>query len=223
MLWWKAVAVTETVETDESDGTLGTLRNPAGPGRRTAGMGRVGLVTVAGVVVLGVVGWPGWWQTGPGTALAGWGGVGDALVVLEVGGLLWWRSWPLGCFALAETGAFGYATLGFAATPAGYAGLVATGIVAWRDPRAAVRVSCLAIAAAGIVTIGVLRSVSASPAAIVANLLLVGVAEPVKAFETRSQDFFCASVWMVGLLIHATVGSLGGVGRRPQKRCGLAA
>ena len=48
-------------------------------------------------------------------------------------------------------------------------------------------------------------------------------AEPVKAFETRTQDFFCVSVWMVGLLIQATVGSLGGVGRRPQNRRGLAA
>ena len=44
------------------------------------------------------------------------------------------------------------------------------------------------------------------------------IAEPVKAFETEAQDFFCGSVWMVGLLIQATVGSLGGVGRRPQKR-----
>jgi hypothetical protein len=47
--------------------------------------------------------------------------------------------------------------------------------------------------------------------------------EPVKAFETRTQDVFCVSVWMVGLLIQATAGSLGGVGRRPQKRRGLAA
>jgi hypothetical protein len=47
--------------------------------------------------------------------------------------------------------------------------------------------------------------------------------EPVKTFETSCQDFFCVSLVMVGLLIQATVGSLGGVGRRPQKRCGLAA
>jgi hypothetical protein len=49
------------------------------------------------------------------------------------------------------------------------------------------------------------------------------VPEPVKTFETSCQDFFCVSLVMVGLLIQATVGSLGGVGRRPQKRCGLAA
>ena len=48
-------------------------------------------------------------------------------------------------------------------------------------------------------------------------------AESVKAFETSLQDFFCVSVLMVGLLIQATVGSLGGVGRRPQNRRGLAA
>ncbi|MHB8296497.1 MAG: AfsR/SARP family transcriptional regulator, partial [Acidimicrobiales bacterium] len=42
--------------------------------------------------------------------------------------------------------------------------------------------------------------------------------EPVKTFETKSQDFFCRSLWTVGLLIQATVGSLGGEGRRPQKR-----
>ncbi len=42
--------------------------------------------------------------------------------------------------------------------------------------------------------------------------------EPVKASETRCQDFFCRSVWMVGLLIQATAGSLGGEGRRPQNR-----
>ena len=56
------------------------------------------------------------------------------------------------------------------------------------------------------------------------NLHDIGIgAEPVKAFETEVQDFFCASVWMVGLLIQATVGGLGGVGRRPQNRPGLAA
>ncbi|MHB8295384.1 MAG: hypothetical protein ACYDH5_12315 [Acidimicrobiales bacterium] len=48
-------------------------------------------------------------------------------------------------------------------------------------------------------------------------------AEPVKTFETKSQDFFCRSLWTVGLLIQETVGSLGGEGRRPQKRRGLAA
>ena len=50
-----------------------------------------------------------------------------------------------------------------------------------------------------------------------------GVPEPVKAFETSAQDFFCASFSMLGLLIHAAVGSLGGLGRRFPKRHGLAA
>lgn len=40
------------------------------------------------------------------------------------------------------------------------------------------------------------------------------MAEPVKPFETRVHDFFCALLVMVGLLIQAMVGSLGGVGRR---------
>ena len=55
-------------------------------------------------------------------------------------------------------------------------------------------------------------------------------AEPVKGFETSGQDFFCASpssspvsVWMVGLLIQAAVGSRGGLGRRFPNRAGLAA
>src|ERR1039458_8157770 len=47
--------------------------------------------------------------------------------------------------------------------------------------------------------------------------------EPVKAFETSAQDFFCASLSMVGLLIHAAVGSLGGLGLRFPNRHGLAA
>ena len=51
----------------------------------------------------------------------------------------------------------------------------------------------------------------------------LGQAEPVKTFETSSQSFFCASFSIVGLLIHATVGSLGGEGRRWRKRPGLAA
>src|SRR5918994_1097845 len=38
--------------------------------------------------------------------------------------------------------------------------------------------------------------------------------EPVKEFETIRQPFFCASFPIVGLLIHATVGSFGGDGRR---------
>jgi hypothetical protein len=48
-------------------------------------------------------------------------------------------------------------------------------------------------------------------------------AEPVKAFETSAQDFFCASLSMVSLLIHAAVGSLGGLGLRFPNRHGLAA
>jgi hypothetical protein len=48
-------------------------------------------------------------------------------------------------------------------------------------------------------------------------------AEPVKEFETIRQPFFCASLSIVGLLIHATVGSFGGDGRRWRNRAGLAA
>jgi hypothetical protein len=48
-------------------------------------------------------------------------------------------------------------------------------------------------------------------------------AEPVKDFETTTYDFFCTSVSIVGLLIHAAVGSLGGLGRRLPNRHGLAA
>lgn len=48
-------------------------------------------------------------------------------------------------------------------------------------------------------------------------------AEPVKEFETIRQPFFCTSLSIVGLLIHATVGSFGGDGRRWRNRAGLAA
>jgi hypothetical protein len=48
-------------------------------------------------------------------------------------------------------------------------------------------------------------------------------AEPVKAVETSTHDYFCTSVSMVGLLIHAAVGSLGGLGLRFPNRQGLAA
>jgi hypothetical protein len=50
-----------------------------------------------------------------------------------------------------------------------------------------------------------------------------GATEPVKPFETTAYDFFCASVSIVGWLIHAAVGSLGGLGRRFPNRHGLAA
>ena len=45
--------------------------------------------------------------------------------------------------------------------------------------------------------------------------------EPVKDFETALGYLFCMSVSRDGSLIHATVGSLGGVGRR-QNRVGFA-
>ncbi len=60
------------------------------------------------------------------------------------------------------------------------------------------------------------------PGTIVTNHHVVAGAEPVKQFETRVQVFFCASLLMVGLLIQATVGSLGGAGRRLQNRWGSA-
>ena len=49
-------------------------------------------------------------------------------------------------------------------------------------------------------------------------------AEPVKRFETRSYDAFCASSSTgTGSLIHATVGSFGGCGWRWRNRAGFAA
>ena len=47
--------------------------------------------------------------------------------------------------------------------------------------------------------------------------------EPVKAFETIAYGFLCASFSIVGLLIQAAVGSLGGLGWRLPNRHGLAA
>ena len=47
--------------------------------------------------------------------------------------------------------------------------------------------------------------------------------EPVKAFETVGGQLFCMSASREGSLIHATVGSFGGVGRRWRNRSGFAA
>ena len=47
--------------------------------------------------------------------------------------------------------------------------------------------------------------------------------EPVKEFETTFGQSFCMSASREGSLIQATVGSLGGEGRRPRNRSGLAA
>jgi len=52
---------------------------------------------------------------------------------------------------------------------------------------------------------------------------LTGVAEAVKQFETTSSHRLVMSASGVGWLIQATVGSLGGAGRRCPKRPGLAA
>ncbi len=50
-----------------------------------------------------------------------------------------------------------------------------------------------------------------------------GVAEPVKGFETRAGYLFWMLASREGSLIQATVGSLGGAGRRPRNRSGFAA
>lgn len=47
-------------------------------------------------------------------------------------------------------------------------------------------------------------------------------AEPVKEFETVVGQSLCMSASREGSLIHATVGILGGVGRRPWNRWGFA-
>ena len=48
------------------------------------------------------------------------------------------------------------------------------------------------------------------------------LAEPVKEFETVVGQSLCMSASREGSLIHATVGILGGVGRRPWNRWGFA-
>ncbi len=55
-----------------------------------------------------------------------------------------------------------------------------------------------------------------------AHALFARGSEPVKDFETTSGYLFCMSVSRDGSLIHATVGSFGGVGRRWQNRVGFA-
>ncbi len=155
------------------------------------------LVTAVGVVVLAVVGWPGWWHAG-GVRPAGT--VGDLLATGELAALLVWRRWPAGCFAVAEAAAVSYGLLGFPATPSGYAGLVATAVVAWRAPRATLRYASLAIAAAGVVVIGTAGPRPAGVAAVVANLLLVCVA------------------WLVGIALRSRQAASASSARLDQER-----
>ena len=123
------------------------------------------------VVLLGALGWPGWWRVGPGVTRPG--AVADILLVAEVGALLAWRRWPIGCFVVAEVALVAYGVAGYPTTPAGYAGLVATAVGAWGAGRNAIRYACLLCAVGGVVAIGTLGARPASGAGIVANVVLV--------------------------------------------------
>ena len=163
-----------------------------------AGVSGSVLVTAVGVAVLAVVGWPGWWHVGVGVRPAG--SVGDLLATGEVAALLVWRRWPAACFAVAEAAAVSYGLLGYPATPSGYAGLVATGVVAWRAPRDTLRYVSLAVAAAGVVVIGAIGPRPASAAAVVANLLLVCVA------------------WLIGIAVRSRQAASASSARLDQER-----
>lgn len=139
-----------------------------------AGLAGPVLATILGVVVLAVIGWPGWWHVGIGVRRPD--ALGDLLATGEAVALLVWRRWPAGCLAVAQLCAVGYGLLGFPATPSGYAGLVATGLVAWRATKVTVRYGAGLVAAAGVVVIATIGPRPASAAAIAANLLLVVVA-----------------------------------------------
>jgi hypothetical protein len=54
-------------------------------------------------------------------------------------------------------------------------------------------------------------------------LMFAATPESVKEFETVGGQSFCMSASREGSLIHATVGSFGGVGRRPRNLSGFAA
>ena len=130
-------------------------------------------LTVGVVVVLGVLGWPGWWAASDRRSSLVFG---EGLAALEVVALLAWRRHPVGCFWVAEAALVGYGVLGFPATPAGYAGLCATAAAAWGARRRVARYSCLGGAVLGTLAIGLARPHQAGGAQILSNLLLVLVA-----------------------------------------------
>lgn len=132
------------------------------------------VATVLITAAFAVAGWPGWWSSEPGARLAG--PVGEALATMEVASLLIWRRWPLGCFAVAEAAVVTYGVAGYVPTPAGYAGLIATGVGAWGARRLTARYLVLVVAGGGILVIGLARSWPARGADVLANLLLVVVA-----------------------------------------------
>lgn len=141
-------------------------------GRPSAGA----LITVAAVVLavaLGVSGWPQlWWQ--PGELSVRPGAFADSLVLVETTALVLWR-WPLACFALAELAMIAYGALGYPASPADYAALVATAVAAWGLSEVA-RWSVLAVSLAGMLGVAAARPQAMTWAGALADVALVGFA-----------------------------------------------
>lgn len=93
--------------------------------------------------------------------------------MVEVLALLMWRRVPVTCFVVAEVALVCYGVLGYPTTPAGYAGLVATGVASWGGRGAPVRYACLIASIGGVVVIGVLGYSGVSSAAVTVNAVLV--------------------------------------------------
>lgn len=123
------------------------------------------------VVVMATLGWPGWWRLGHAAVRPD--ALGESLAVVEVTALLAWRRWPVVCFIVAEVALVAYGLVGYPATPAGYAGLVATGIAGWGGRGPWVRYACLLASMSGIVTIGVAGPRPTTSTEVMANLVLV--------------------------------------------------
>ena len=132
------------------------------------------LVTASVVIVLIAVGWPGSWPAG--ASVHPVDGLADLLAVAEVAALLGWRQSPIGCFLFAESAAVAYGVLGYPATPAGYAGLMATAVAAWGARGRCVGEAVLAGSVGGILAIGIAGPRPTNLAAIITNALLVVVA-----------------------------------------------
>lgn len=132
-------------------------------------------VTVTVVMALAVLGWPGWWWKAA-SGLPRPGALADALMLVEVAGLLAWRRFPVAGFVVVQVATVAYGALGYPAGPAGYAGLAMTAVVAARCRAGWVRIGALAVALAGIALIDAGRRPSHGLVLLTANGALVVLA-----------------------------------------------
>ena len=155
-----------------------TLGNPSARALATA-------AAAALAVLLSTSGWPQlWWQ--PGGLSARPGLTADGLVLAEAAALVLWR-WPLACFGVAQAAMLAYGALGYPASPADYAALIATAVAAWGVSGAA-RWSVLAVSLTGMLGVGAARPQAMTWAGALADVSLVAFAWGAGAGARSAED-----------------------------------